>query len=178
MAKKDVGCPETKKDLLRKVKSAISSTAERFSGNTQNVRSPSTAVHSCYGAGKVPLVCSCQINVFSHVLMGNYIYLALHWSCQVLLLCFKVICRPMGKLLPVTQTLVSHLWTVLGDTLVSRLVHFLFKVHVVVVMFLYSHSGLAAVDSSSQRNTTYGRTLYWKLYFRIETIFIVTDNSC
>lgn len=36
MAKKDVGCPETKKDLLRKVKSAISSTAERFSGNTQN----------------------------------------------------------------------------------------------------------------------------------------------
>uniref|UniRef100_A0A671U5Y0 Ubiquitin carboxyl-terminal hydrolase n=1 Tax=Sparus aurata TaxID=8175 RepID=A0A671U5Y0_SPAAU len=36
MAKKDVGCPETKKDLLRKVKSAISSTAERFSGNMQN----------------------------------------------------------------------------------------------------------------------------------------------
>lgn len=36
MAKKDVGCPETKKDLLRKVKSAISSTAERFSGNVQN----------------------------------------------------------------------------------------------------------------------------------------------
>lgn len=41
MVKKDVGCPETKKDLLRKVKSAISSTAERFSGNMQNVRSPS-----------------------------------------------------------------------------------------------------------------------------------------
>lgn len=40
MVKKDVGCPETKKDLLRKVKSAISSTAERFSGNMQNVRSP------------------------------------------------------------------------------------------------------------------------------------------
>lgn len=39
MAKKDVGCPETKKDLLRKVKSAISSTAERFSGNMQNVSS-------------------------------------------------------------------------------------------------------------------------------------------
>lgn len=38
MVKKDVGCPETKKDLLRKVKSAISSTAERFSGNMQNVR--------------------------------------------------------------------------------------------------------------------------------------------
>lgn len=36
MAKKDVGCPEIKKDLLRKVKSAISSTAERFSGNMQN----------------------------------------------------------------------------------------------------------------------------------------------
>uniref|UniRef100_A0A3Q0RDB8 Ubiquitin carboxyl-terminal hydrolase n=1 Tax=Amphilophus citrinellus TaxID=61819 RepID=A0A3Q0RDB8_AMPCI len=36
MIKKDVGCPETKKDLLRKVKSAISSTAERFSGNMQN----------------------------------------------------------------------------------------------------------------------------------------------
>uniref|UniRef100_A0A3P8S300 Ubiquitin carboxyl-terminal hydrolase n=1 Tax=Amphiprion percula TaxID=161767 RepID=A0A3P8S300_AMPPE len=36
MVKKDVGCPETKKDLLRKVKSAISSTAERFSGNMQN----------------------------------------------------------------------------------------------------------------------------------------------
>lgn len=36
MVKKDVGCPETKKDLLRKVKSAISSTAERFSGNVQN----------------------------------------------------------------------------------------------------------------------------------------------
>ncbi|XP_008327208.1 ubiquitin carboxyl-terminal hydrolase 37 [Cynoglossus semilaevis] len=36
MVKKDVGCPEIKKDLLRKVKSAISSTAERFSGNMQN----------------------------------------------------------------------------------------------------------------------------------------------
>uniref|UniRef100_H2MJB1 Ubiquitin carboxyl-terminal hydrolase n=1 Tax=Oryzias latipes TaxID=8090 RepID=H2MJB1_ORYLA len=36
MIKKDVGCPETKKDLLRKVKNAISSTAERFSGNMQN----------------------------------------------------------------------------------------------------------------------------------------------
>jgi ubiquitin carboxyl-terminal hydrolase 26/29/37 len=38
MVKKDVGCPETKKDLLRKVKSAISATAERFSGYMQNVR--------------------------------------------------------------------------------------------------------------------------------------------
>ncbi|XP_077393556.1 ubiquitin carboxyl-terminal hydrolase 37 isoform X2 [Festucalex cinctus] len=36
LTKKDVGCPETQKDLLRKVKSAISSTAERFSGNMQN----------------------------------------------------------------------------------------------------------------------------------------------
>ncbi|XP_077472978.1 ubiquitin carboxyl-terminal hydrolase 37 isoform X2 [Stigmatopora argus] len=36
LAKKDVGCPEIQKDLLRKVKSAISSTAERFSGNMQN----------------------------------------------------------------------------------------------------------------------------------------------
>lgn len=36
MVKKDVGCPETKKDLLRKVKSAISATAERFSGYMQN----------------------------------------------------------------------------------------------------------------------------------------------
>lgn len=36
MAKKDMSCPETKKDLLRKVKNAISSTAERFSGNMQN----------------------------------------------------------------------------------------------------------------------------------------------
>ncbi|KAM9365405.1 ubiquitin carboxyl-terminal hydrolase 37 isoform 2-T2 [Pholidichthys leucotaenia] len=36
MAKKDTGCPEIKKDLLRRVKSAISSTAERFSGNMQN----------------------------------------------------------------------------------------------------------------------------------------------
>ncbi|CAL8240625.1 unnamed protein product [Merluccius merluccius] len=36
MSKKDVGCPETKKDLLRKVKSAISATAERFSGYMQN----------------------------------------------------------------------------------------------------------------------------------------------
>ncbi|XP_053733455.1 ubiquitin carboxyl-terminal hydrolase 37 [Synchiropus splendidus] len=36
MVKKDVGCSETKKDLLRKVKNAISSTAERFSGNAQN----------------------------------------------------------------------------------------------------------------------------------------------
>lgn len=40
MVKKDVACPETKKDLLRKVKNAISSTAERFSGNVQNVRFP------------------------------------------------------------------------------------------------------------------------------------------
>lgn len=38
LIKKDVACPETKKDLLRKVKSAISTTAERFSGNMQNVR--------------------------------------------------------------------------------------------------------------------------------------------
>lgn len=37
LVKKDVSCPETKKDLLRKVKSAISSTAERFSGNMENV---------------------------------------------------------------------------------------------------------------------------------------------
>uniref|UniRef100_A0A674MQN0 Ubiquitin carboxyl-terminal hydrolase n=1 Tax=Takifugu rubripes TaxID=31033 RepID=A0A674MQN0_TAKRU len=36
LAKKDVGSSETKKDLLRKVKNAISSTVERFSGNMQN----------------------------------------------------------------------------------------------------------------------------------------------
>lgn len=36
LAKKDVSCPEMKKDLLRRVKSAISSTAERFSGYMQN----------------------------------------------------------------------------------------------------------------------------------------------
>ncbi|KAF7658148.1 hypothetical protein LDENG_00016690 [Lucifuga dentata] len=36
MVKKDTGCPEIKRELLRKVKSAISSTAERFSGNMQN----------------------------------------------------------------------------------------------------------------------------------------------
>ncbi|XP_076016655.1 ubiquitin carboxyl-terminal hydrolase 37 isoform X2 [Genypterus blacodes] len=36
MVKKDTGCPELKRELLRKVKSAISSTAERFSGNVQN----------------------------------------------------------------------------------------------------------------------------------------------
>ncbi|CAG02621.1 unnamed protein product [Tetraodon nigroviridis] len=36
LAKKDVGSFETKKDLLRKVKSAISSTVERFSGNMQH----------------------------------------------------------------------------------------------------------------------------------------------
>lgn len=47
MVKKDVGCPETKKDLLRKVKSAISSTAERFSGNMQNVRPLESAVYNC-----------------------------------------------------------------------------------------------------------------------------------
>ncbi|CAM4607905.1 unnamed protein product [Leuciscus chuanchicus] len=36
LAKKDVSPPEVKKDLLRRVKSAISSTAERFSGYMQN----------------------------------------------------------------------------------------------------------------------------------------------
>ncbi|KAM6984899.1 ubiquitin carboxyl-terminal hydrolase 37 [Aplochiton taeniatus] len=36
LAKKDVSCHETKKDLLRRVKNAISSTAERFSGYMQN----------------------------------------------------------------------------------------------------------------------------------------------
>uniref|UniRef100_A0A4W5RI04 Ubiquitin carboxyl-terminal hydrolase 37 n=1 Tax=Hucho hucho TaxID=62062 RepID=A0A4W5RI04_9TELE len=36
LAKKDISCPEVKKDLLRRVKSAISSTAERFSGYMQN----------------------------------------------------------------------------------------------------------------------------------------------
>lgn len=36
--KKDVSSPEVKKDLLRRVKNAISSTAERFSGYMQNVR--------------------------------------------------------------------------------------------------------------------------------------------
>ncbi|KAJ8403514.1 hypothetical protein AAFF_G00352860 [Aldrovandia affinis] len=36
LAKKDTCSPEMKKDLLRKVKSAISSTAERFSGYMQN----------------------------------------------------------------------------------------------------------------------------------------------
>uniref|UniRef100_A0A6Q2XKT7 Ubiquitin carboxyl-terminal hydrolase n=1 Tax=Esox lucius TaxID=8010 RepID=A0A6Q2XKT7_ESOLU len=36
LAKKDTSCPEVKKDLLRRVKSAISSTAERFSGYMQN----------------------------------------------------------------------------------------------------------------------------------------------
>lgn len=49
MLKKDVSCPETKKDLLRKVKNAISSTAERFSGNVQNVRAPLLMVHVVYG---------------------------------------------------------------------------------------------------------------------------------
>ncbi|XP_064167774.1 ubiquitin carboxyl-terminal hydrolase 37-like [Anguilla rostrata] len=38
LAKKDTCSPEMKKDLLRRVKSAISSTAERFSGYMQNVR--------------------------------------------------------------------------------------------------------------------------------------------
>lgn len=38
LAKKDISSPEVKKDLLRRVKSAISSTAERFSGYMQNVR--------------------------------------------------------------------------------------------------------------------------------------------
>uniref|UniRef100_A0A4W5P2M7 Ubiquitin carboxyl-terminal hydrolase n=1 Tax=Hucho hucho TaxID=62062 RepID=A0A4W5P2M7_9TELE len=38
LAKKDISCPEVKKDLLRRVKSSISSTAERFSGYMQNVR--------------------------------------------------------------------------------------------------------------------------------------------
>ncbi|XP_064831892.1 ubiquitin carboxyl-terminal hydrolase 37-like isoform X2 [Oncorhynchus masou masou] len=36
LAKKDISCPEVKKDLLRRVKSSISSTAERFSGYMQN----------------------------------------------------------------------------------------------------------------------------------------------
>ncbi|KAG7466789.1 hypothetical protein MATL_G00146030 [Megalops atlanticus] len=36
LAKKDICSPEMKKDLLRRVKSAISSTAERFSGYMQN----------------------------------------------------------------------------------------------------------------------------------------------
>lgn len=36
LLKKDVSSPEVKKDLLRRVKSAISSTAERFSGYMQN----------------------------------------------------------------------------------------------------------------------------------------------
>ncbi|KAI7808968.1 putative ubiquitin carboxyl-terminal hydrolase 37, partial [Triplophysa rosa] len=36
LAKKDVSSPEVKKDLLRRVKNAISSTAERFSGYMQN----------------------------------------------------------------------------------------------------------------------------------------------
>lgn len=37
LLKKDVSSPEVKKDLLRRVKNAISSTAERFSGYMQNV---------------------------------------------------------------------------------------------------------------------------------------------
>lgn len=37
LAKKDVSSPEVKKELLKKVKSAISATAERFSGYMQNV---------------------------------------------------------------------------------------------------------------------------------------------
>ncbi|XP_051564990.1 ubiquitin carboxyl-terminal hydrolase 37 isoform X2 [Myxocyprinus asiaticus] len=36
LAKKDISSPEVKKDLLRRVKNAISSTAERFSGYMQN----------------------------------------------------------------------------------------------------------------------------------------------
>uniref|UniRef100_A0A672RCI7 Ubiquitin carboxyl-terminal hydrolase n=1 Tax=Sinocyclocheilus grahami TaxID=75366 RepID=A0A672RCI7_SINGR len=36
LAKKDISPPEVKKDLLRRVKNAISSTAERFSGYMQN----------------------------------------------------------------------------------------------------------------------------------------------
>ncbi|XP_076119818.1 ubiquitin carboxyl-terminal hydrolase 37 [Alosa pseudoharengus] len=36
LAKKDISCPELKKDLLRRVKNSISSTAERFSGYMQN----------------------------------------------------------------------------------------------------------------------------------------------
>ncbi|XP_031416063.1 ubiquitin carboxyl-terminal hydrolase 37 isoform X2 [Clupea harengus] len=36
LAKKDISCPEVKKDLLRRVKNSISSTAERFSGYMQN----------------------------------------------------------------------------------------------------------------------------------------------
>lgn len=38
LLKKDISTPEVKKDLLRRVKNAISSTAERFSGYMQNVR--------------------------------------------------------------------------------------------------------------------------------------------
>uniref|UniRef100_A0A673HZS2 Ubiquitin carboxyl-terminal hydrolase n=1 Tax=Sinocyclocheilus rhinocerous TaxID=307959 RepID=A0A673HZS2_9TELE len=37
LAKKDISPPEVKKDLLRRVKNAISSTAERFSGYMQNL---------------------------------------------------------------------------------------------------------------------------------------------
>ncbi|XP_063069567.1 ubiquitin carboxyl-terminal hydrolase 37 [Engraulis encrasicolus] len=36
LAKKDISCPEVKKEMLRKVKNSISSTAERFSGYMQN----------------------------------------------------------------------------------------------------------------------------------------------
>lgn len=37
LIKKDISNSETKKELLKKVKSAISATAERFSGYVQNV---------------------------------------------------------------------------------------------------------------------------------------------
>lgn len=37
LVKKDICNSETKKDLLKKVKNAISATAERFSGYMQNV---------------------------------------------------------------------------------------------------------------------------------------------
>lgn len=58
MVKKDVGCPETKKDLLRKVKSAISATAERFSGNMQNVSSRNKIARNVeQGIEKNTLVC-------------------------------------------------------------------------------------------------------------------------
>lgn len=37
LIKKDISNSETKKELLKKVKNAISATAERFSGYVQNV---------------------------------------------------------------------------------------------------------------------------------------------
>ncbi|XP_016424104.1 ubiquitin carboxyl-terminal hydrolase 37-like [Sinocyclocheilus rhinocerous] len=51
LAKKDISPPEVKKDLLRRVKNAISSTAERFSGYMQNVRHQHTI--TCKSCGEV-----------------------------------------------------------------------------------------------------------------------------